>query len=661
MIDYEAFDSDRIKSFMARGFKFLVFLVVILTTNFSWAKQDWAYKRFSMVKPGKKLNYPLKIKVSHEILKARIHPKSGTHMLLGMDQVYVSKNLNKKVLIKQDAIPTSKKILNQWVQVNKGHVYHFQKNGTYVAVFAQGYHERGLAEIEKIFVNSKFKRTTYSKYSWLELFASCAYAEIGDPNATRSGNNGPRTQTGVSPNSASSTSAEADDGESLAWCLLNRSASHVGNMADSAWGATKSAAAAVWNDPLGAAQATGSYLYGAGESVVVGAYNAGSAAVNYCREKCLSPDKVWDDAVSAVDKMYALGQQLYTRVAGAIEGFNQLEPAVKYRLMCELGGQMIAEFGVNAVLAFLGGSAMAAPRIAMFLNRMENKIRSGLGVLKLLGSANLSAGEKQQLVTDFMRGQKSESDIAKEIQRANQQRTVAGAANNNDPNTRGSDSQPDSDVTIKGDNGEALALDSSQLKNQAGYPRREVLTTQEQDLAGIVVPSSQKMTTEQTREWYRSQGGTREVGEKLQSLGWSDDLPMTTRNHSEIRYIIENDIEAPKTNWVYHGSSTGIYDSLLENGLDNGRGVESNPGVMMRMDGRATYTNYEHANMFSDGAVRANGGKPMLLRFPTRSPVSKDSLGTTSAPVPANLMEYSLDGGSTWYRLIYTNPNSIPQ
>ena len=182
-------------------------------------------------------------------------------------------------------------------------------------------------------------------------------------------------------------------------------------MGQSAVDTVSGAASAVWNDPMGAARATGNYLYGVGESAVTGVYNAGSAAVSYCWENCLDVDQMWSDAGDAVDSMYQLGEQLVSRVSSAVEGFQNLAPAVRNRLICEMGGQMIAEFGVGAVLSFLGGSALAAPRIALMLNNLEEKIGRGMAALSALGQSNIPVDAQQDYVSDFMRGNMSEAEI----------------------------------------------------------------------------------------------------------------------------------------------------------------------------------------------------------------------------------------------------------
>lgn len=426
---------------------FVLFFLTQSFFSFSYAKEKLTYSRFPMVRHGKKFDYPKQLKVSGEKLNIKINPKAGTHHLLGIDQLYVSKNKRKKILVKQDVVPSSKKILNEWTKLSSGSVFHFEKNKKIIAVYAEGYHERALSEIERQFVKTKTKKIGSNRSNFFinQLF-TCAYAEVAADGWSEDWNwqgSDMAPPIGVVDNAPRRND---DSGESLARCLLRQTGSSLYDMGSSAVDTVSNAASAVWNDPLGAARATGSYLYGVGESAVSGVYNAGSAVVSYCLDTCLDVEQMWADAGDAVDSMYQLGVQLVDRVSNAITGFADLPPAVKNRLICEVGGQMIANFGVNAVLSFLGGSAVAAPRIALMLNRLQEKIENGLGALMALGRSNLSVEDQQQIVTDYMKGNMSSDEILVMLNQNPANRDEApemSVAALSDPNT---DRQPNAGI-----------------------------------------------------------------------------------------------------------------------------------------------------------------------------------------------------------------------
>lgn len=392
-----------------------------LNAEFAFASEKWGYQRFSVVKSGTKLNFPTALTIQKERLEAKIKPQLGTHFLLGIDQLYHSRDLKKKILIKQNAVPTTSKIFGKWIKLKNGHVFHYKTDGQYVAIFVQGYSGKILKSIERVFVQNRSRQKR--KVSIYSLMISCAYGQ-GELGSSAGGNWHP-------PNSSLAEQYEipldlaqvnVDGGQNIAQCMLNKSANHIGEMAGGAWDVTQKTADAVWNDPFGAATNTWNFLYGAGESVVGGVYNAGVAVTSYCYEKCLSPNRIWDDAATAVDSMYLVGQQLYQNVAEAIGDFNELDGAVKSQLVCEIGGILIAEVGVGAVGGYLTGvgAVAATARITALLTRMQNKVKGSMETLKLLGQSQMSPAEKQAIVTAFMQDKKSEVEIQAELARLRQ-------------------------------------------------------------------------------------------------------------------------------------------------------------------------------------------------------------------------------------------------
>jgi hypothetical protein len=409
---------------------------------------EFVYKSYPMIVHGKKFVYPKQIKVSGEKLNIKIHPKMGTHYLLGIDQLYVSKNLKKKILVKQDVMPSSQKVLKNWVKLSSGSVYHYIKNKKVVAIYVEGYSDRALGEIEKQFVSLKQRKfgqllnvNHSSTLAFNLLFFKCAYAEVGTSRASEN-----LELQGLYDEQET---LEADRAlrirqyqESLANCLLRQTGSGFGSMGRSAAGSLGTAARTLREDPLGAAQTTGRFLYGAVET----AYNTYSRvmnplgpAVDYCiNNNCLDMGQVWSDAGDAVDSMYQLGGHLNSQLSNAVDGFSQLEPVVRNQLICEIGGQLIAEFGVAAVLTYFGGAAVASPRMALVLGRIEQKLQRGLVALSALGRSGFSVDDQQRLVTEFISNQISEEQL---LSRINSNSGFA-AANLTNPGVNGAARSP---------------------------------------------------------------------------------------------------------------------------------------------------------------------------------------------------------------------------
>ncbi len=211
------------------------------------------------------------------------------------------------------------------------------------------------------------------------------------------------------------------------------------------------------------------------------------------------------------------------------------------------------------------------------------------------------------------------------------------------------------DVGILGDTGPRL--DPTQLDIPAGYPRTaDILPAPNRDFDAIT--GFPELSTAEIRAFNAANPNWRD---ELRELGWDTFNSTGGINYSQQIYILQNNIRAPTTNWVYHGTSTENFESILRHGLDNGRGTEVHAGgMMMRQDGRATYAgSTDFVSFYADNAARELGGRSMIMRFPVDTGVPRTVLGATSGVVPSDFIEYSLDGGATWYRMIYTNPANI--
>lgn len=411
---------------------------------------SWKYEAFPELRPGYKVKLPLKIQLPSETLNATMNPKSGTHPLFGIDQMYISKKFSRRVLIKQDVKVSHSKIINRWMFLkDNAQVYHYRSGSSLVAIYAQNFNERELKAIEKQFVpisqRHQFKMGSSASLMPLKLIPSlvdCAFAELatggGGSGGGSIGGAASRGGAAAAAMSGAHDGAEADAGEGMVRCLANKSKNHligqaqeVGTLAASAYDSTAEALKYAYDNPMQAAENTAGFLYGIGESVVSGVYTGAKATFNFGRRVVTEPEQVWDDINASIDRMEEFGRKVYAQLEEAIDGFNDLDPAVRNRLICEFGGMLIAEGLVGVVLGLTGaGATVAVAKLARTLNNFKNKVQTLLPAFRALSQSTLSGAEKQRLVVQLLEGKISQAEFSRKLSppRANAAREAAGKA-----------------------------------------------------------------------------------------------------------------------------------------------------------------------------------------------------------------------------------------
>lgn len=402
----------------------VLFLTAMLGMHFAYAQYSgWKYEAFPIIKNGQKLKFPLSVTLPSETLNASIHPKLGTHPYFGVDQIYTSKKFSRRILIKQGVKISNNKLVGRWLELEKNkYVYHYPVRSTLVALYVQNFNERERNLIEKQFVPKKVRH----KFSvlWSLPPVDCAVAELSTGTGFGGGQlSGSGASGSWGAGGGAAGSAEADAGQGMVACLANKSrdqlvgqAQAVGDMASSAYDATASALEYAYNDPMGAASETFGFLYRMGRGAVSGVYSGVKATAQAGYRVVTDPRQVWEDVNASLDRMEEFGRNLYAQAEEAIQGFNDLDPAVRNRLICEFGGVIIAEGLVGAALGLTGaGAAAAGVKFARMLNNFRDKVQKLMPGLRVLAQSNLSAREKQRLVSQLFNDEISLAEFQQQL------------------------------------------------------------------------------------------------------------------------------------------------------------------------------------------------------------------------------------------------------
>lgn len=390
---------------------------------------DWYYKKFPMVKPGQKIKLPTTVQLGREQLKIRMSPTSGTHARFGVDQIYLSKNSTKKILIKQDVAISNKRILGEWIKLSKGYVYHFEDKNKVHAIFTTGYNERNLNEIEKKFrsLKQRYHSENHLKNPIFNSFVLMSYAlnppcaeaqsEIGD-SAPAPGRGNP--YSGVAERQANAAASQA--GQDLLSCLIYKTGDELGELQYNAVVGVKnavvSATSAIYHDGFDAYASAFWYLYEAngrlGQKIVDGVTSTVSGVYNYANSTSTNaagqldlrgiPDRIWSDIHTASTNISTLGQGLYNQFSEEIAGFNQLPPEVKNMLICEMGAEITAQGLVGVTISAMTAGAMMPARVAAMLTKFQSKVSAIGPTLKLYSSSKLPLKEKLAIVKAQLKG-----------------------------------------------------------------------------------------------------------------------------------------------------------------------------------------------------------------------------------------------------------------
>lgn len=196
-----------------------------------------------------------------------------------------------------------------------------------------------------------------------------------------------------------------------------------------------------------------------------------------------------------------------------------------------------------------------------------------------------------------------------------------------------------------------------------GYKFEPAATTPDEDFERLKIKESFKPDHEKYRKFY-SENQKNALGllrELYQKLGWNIDQITFLQNKNEhmekVFYILENKIIAPRSNYYYHGTSSGYYHSIIENGLNNRFGSQIHKGVIAPVEQGTTYiSSYHDAWEFAEDRATEDKGIPIVVRWHSDKPLIKGEPGVTQQPVARERLEFCLDReGEVWYSTIPEN------
>ncbi|NQZ18023.1 MAG: hypothetical protein HRT44_02020 [Bdellovibrionales bacterium] len=398
-------------------------------------KAKWGYKAFPLVKPSKRDYLPKRVKIGRSrrnSLKAIMPKGSGTHPLWGVEQLYSNRQLSKYVAVKKNVKLVGKNVLGGWRKLNKGHVLHIRRGKRITAYYA-----RGLSNRERFFFESYIRRA-HKVSDFINPFIQKAYAETTSGGAVEN----PTLATGAAPMGPLGIARDA------ALCMGARARDAALETGAQTITAVGDGIAAAWDDPMGAAQAAGEWLWETGEAAyngageaISGAIDTGGAVLNGAYNAATAVGTsiingtVLDDIGDGIERTVEFLQRSYTHLANAISGFAELPGEVQAEILCHFGIQAAQTGLVALVMGATGaGVALAGARLASFATNFARGIIAVMPAIRaVIAMEDLSLGEKVQRIRDLLRNGNSEEQTQREGEQDPSNPNGTGGENTEDP------------------------------------------------------------------------------------------------------------------------------------------------------------------------------------------------------------------------------------
>ncbi len=372
------------------------FLFFISTAE---AKVDWQYKAFPYLQKNvpEKRNELEVLKVGKTSLRALMSRQSGTHVRWGVEQIYLSKNLKKKVFVKYHVSLSSAAPIGGWLRLKKGQVLHLRKGKSVVAYMAQGFNNRELYELQ-------MQLQDKPRVSEWNPFINCAHAEVvTSPDGSVYYDTEQNTASAAPAASAASSSWLSRAG-SISLC--------VG--AETLEGAKESARQLWENASLGGlasgAQAAASAAWQAVPSreEIRSGWNATTEFVSSAWHE---PEQAWNDVVDGFDRSIDAIARIAEKIAASVEGFFDLSEEIQNRIICDGVSYFAATGALSVVMSMTGaGAAVAVARLTSTALLYANRIKPIIHVLRVLNASDLDSGEKMQHVEALLKGTMSQQE-----------------------------------------------------------------------------------------------------------------------------------------------------------------------------------------------------------------------------------------------------------
>lgn len=376
------------------------FLFFISTAE---AKVDWQYKAFPYLPKNipQKQKEPEVLKVGKTQLHALMSRQSGTHVRWGVEQVYLSKNLKKKVFVKYQVALSSAAPIGGWLRLKKGQVLHLRKGKSVVAYMAQGFNNRELYELQ-------MQLQDKPKVAEWNPFINCAHAEtVTSPDGNVYYDTEQNTASAV-PAASSSWLSRAG---SISLCVGSETLEGAKESARQLW------ENASLDGVVSGAQAAASAAWEAVPSREE-IRNGWQSTKEFFSNTWNDPEQAWSDVVDGFDRSLDAIARIAEQIAKSVEGFFDLSEEIQNRIICDGVSYFAATGALSVVMSMTGaGAAVAVARLTSTALLYANRIKPLMNIIRVLNVSEMEVTDKLDQVEALLKGTMSQQEQQSLLQR----------------------------------------------------------------------------------------------------------------------------------------------------------------------------------------------------------------------------------------------------
>lgn len=316
--------------------------------------------------------------------------QSGTHRSWGVEQVYISQDLRKKLFVKYGVQLSSRNPLGGWVRLRKGQVLHLQNGRNVTAYMAQGFNTIELYELQKQL--SKLSKKVAIQ-DWNPLI-SCAHAEVAISNPKGDGIGNTEEPWAPSEEDPSRVTRAAN----VMTCIGAETISGAIEEGKALWESATydNITTTITNAPRAAWEKT--------KAVGRGVRNGFYETTDFVKKTWSDPDAAWSEVTDGFEKTKAVVMQVEQDAEKAIKGFHNLSPEFQDRIICDLVSKLAADKVLNLALAATGaGLAAALVKIALEVKMYARGISLVMGVISTLNGSDMAMADKLEKLEQLLK------------------------------------------------------------------------------------------------------------------------------------------------------------------------------------------------------------------------------------------------------------------